>query len=168
METKQNDRPNGRVDILTPDTNVLFSMKDRIPTQTNTDFRGAMTGNWYNTQLSDAFFSAKNIQIIQNGIRAGVYKMSNGQYIIGEQNPNELKVIMRSVFLQYSKNLSNNITQQIASLNNLVLDYAVGQVYGEAVGYMKYKYDTSHMYEPISRPVMSKTNDKQLILKKWF
>lgn len=164
METKSN----GRVDILSPNTNVLFSMKDRIVVDSQNDFRGAMTGNWYNTQLSDAFFSAKNIQIIQNGIRAGVYKMSNGQYVIGEQNPNELKIIMRSVFLQYSKNLPNNITEQIASLNNLVLDYAVRQVYGEAVGYMKYKYDTSNMYEPISRPVLSKTNDKQLVLKKWF
>jgi hypothetical protein len=164
METKSN----GRVDLLSPDTNVLFSMKDRISVGTHTDFRGAMTGNWYNTLLSDAFFSDKNMQIIQNGIRAGVYKMSNGQYIIGEQNPNELKIIMRSVFLQYSKNLPNNIKEQITTLNNLVLDYAIKQVYGEAVGYMKYKYDTSTMYEPISRPVLSKTNDKQLILKKWF
>jgi hypothetical protein len=164
MDTKSN----GRIDILSPDTNILFSMKDRISVNSQTDFRGAMTGNWYNTALSDAFFSSKNMQIIQNGIRAGVYKMSNKQYVVGEQNPNELKIIMRSIFLQYSKNLPNNIKEQIYSLNNLVLDYAVRQVYGEAVGYMKYKYDTSNMYEPISRPVLSKTNDKQLELKKWF
>lgn len=161
-------KTNGRVDILSPDTNILFSMKDRIQVQTPSDFRGAMTGNWYNTVLSDTFFSSKNIQILQNGIRAGVYEMSNKQYIIDEQNPNELKIIMRSVFLQYSRNLPDNIKQQIATLNSLVLDYAVKQVYGEAVSYMKYKYDSSTMYEPISHPVMSKTNDKQLILKKWF
>lgn len=162
------NKTNGRVDILSLDTNILFSMKDRISVESQPDFRGAMTGNWYDTALSDAFFSSKNIQIIQNGIRAGVYEMSNKQYVIGEQNPNELKIIMRSIFLQYSRNLSNNIKEQIASLNSLVLDYAVRQVYGEAVGYMKYKYDSSTMYEPISRPVMSKTNDKQLLLKKWF
>lgn len=40
---------NGRVDILSPDTNILFSMKDRIPSKSQTDFRGAMKGNWYNT-----------------------------------------------------------------------------------------------------------------------
>ena len=33
---------------------------------------------------------------------------------------------------------------------------------------MKYKYDVSNMYEPIARPILSKTNDKQLLLKKWF
>ena len=159
---------NGRVDIISPDTNILFSMTDRIPVNECTDFRDAMTGNWYNTVLSDAFFSSKNIQIIQNGIRAGVYKKSNGMYIIGNQNCDELKIIMRSIFLQYAKNLSTNIKEQIQDLNNLVLDYSIKQVYGEAEGYMKYKQDVSTMYTPIAHPVMSKTNDKQLILKKWY
>lgn len=159
---------NGRVDIISPDTNILFSMTDRIPVNECSDFRDAMSGNWYNTILSDAFFSSKNIQIIQNGIRAGVYKKSNGMYIIGNQDCDELKIIMRSIFLQYAKNLPTNIKQQIQDLNNLVLDYSIKQVYGEAEGYMKYKQDVSTMYTPISYPVMSKTNDKQLILKKWF
>jgi hypothetical protein len=161
--------PNGRVNIMTPNTNVLFSMQDKIPTKAvGTEFRDAMTGNWYNTSLSDGFFSSANIQALQNGLRAGVYKRSNGQYLISEQNPDELKIIMRGIFLQNSKNLPTNIPCQIADLNNLVLSYAVGQVYGEAEGYMKYQYDASNMYEPISRPVLSYSNDKQLELKKWF
>jgi hypothetical protein len=163
---KQN---NGRVNLISPDTNVLFAMKDKIYAGgENTDFRQAMTGNWYDTQLSTAFFSGQNIQAIQNGLRAGVYNRSNGQYIIGEQNPDELKIIMRSTFLQYSRNDPHNIPGQIAALNKLVLDYAIGQVYGEAEGYMKYVHDASTMYDPIARPVMSTVNDKQLVLKKWF
>ena len=101
-------------------------------------------------------------------MRAGVYKRSNGQYLISEQNPDELKIIMRSIFLQYSPNDAGNISQQIAALNSLVLDYAIGQVYGEAEGYMKYIRDASQMYTPIAPPVMSTTNDKQLLLKRWF
>lgn len=160
---------NGRVNIMSPDINALFSMKDKIYAGgENSDFREAMTGNWYNTKLSDAFFSAQNIQALQNGLRAGVYERSNGQYLIAEQNPNELKIIMRSVFLQYSRNEVYNIPGQIAALNKLVLDYAIGQVYGEAEGYMKYKDDASTMYDPIARPVMTTVNDKQLLLKKWF
>lgn len=160
---------NGRINISSPNTTALFAMKDKIPSQSLVEgFRDAMTGNWYNTLLSDAFFSGENIQALQNGIRAGVYKNSNGQYLIGEQSPDELKIIMRSVFLQFSKNQPSNIAEQITILNNLVLDYAVGQVYGEAEGYMKYQYDVSNMYEPIARPVMSSIKDKQLVLKKWF
>lgn len=159
----------GRVNIMTPNTNVLFSMQDKIPSKmVSTEFRDAMVGNWYNTALSDAFFSSKNIQALQNGLRAGVFNRSNGQYLISEQNPDELKIIMRGIFLQNSKNLPNNIPDQISDLNKLVLSYAIGQVYGEAEGYMKYRYDASNMYEPISRPVLSYSNDKQLILKKWF
>lgn len=160
---------NGRINILTHDkNNIMFKMKDNIPINSKKDFRGSMTGNWYNTRLSDVFFSKENIQILQNGIRKGVYELSNKQFIISEQNEDELKIIMRSIFLQYSKNLKNNIKEQISSLNELVLNYAINQVYSESIGYIKFKYDVSTMYEPISRPVLSRTNDKQLELKKWF
>lgn len=163
------EQHNGRVNIMSPDTNALFAMKDKIHAGgENTDFRQAMTGNWYDTKLSNAFFSGQNIQALQNGLRAGVYKRSNGQYLIGEQNPDDLKIVMRSIFLQYSRNEADNIPSQIAALNKLVLDYAIGQVYGEAEGYMKYRQDASTMYEPIAQPVMSTVNDKQLVLKKWF
>ena len=159
---------NGRVDILGPNIDQRFAMSDRIPVSQCSSFRDAMTGNWNNTALSDAFFSAENIQIVQNGIRAGVYKKSNGQYVVGEQNCDELKIVMRSIFLQYSQNLPSNIPQQISTLNQYVLDYCVKFVYGEAQGYMKYKFDASTLVVPIPLPILSKTNDKQLILKNFF
>ena len=159
---------NGRVDILGPSIDQRFAMSDRIPVSQCTSFRDAMKGNWNNTALSDTFFSAENIQIIQNGIRAGVYNKSNKQYVVGEQNCDELKIVMRSIFLQYSQNLPSNIPQQVATLNKLVLDYCVKSVYGEAQGYMKYRFDASTLVVPIALPIMSKTNDKQLLLKKWF
>jgi hypothetical protein len=75
---------------------------------------------------------------------------------------------MRSVFLQYSANQPNNITQQIAQLNKIVLDYCIQQVYSEAQGYMKYINDASTLVVPISHPVMANENDRQLELKPWF
>jgi len=159
---------NGRVDILGPNIEQRFAMSDKIHISESTSFRDAMTGNWNNTALSDTFFSAENIQIIQNGIRAGVYNKSNNQYVVGEQNCDELKIVMRSIFLQYSQNLPANIPQQIAALNKLVLGYCVKAVYGQAQGYMKYKFDASTLVVPIALPIMSKTNDKQLILKPFF
>jgi hypothetical protein len=143
-------------------------MSDQIPINQCSSFRDAMIGNWYDTKLSIAFFSAQNIKIIQNGIRAGVHHMSNGQYVIGEQNCDELKIVMRSIFLQNSKNLATGIPEQINALNKIVLDYSVKQVYGEAQGYMIYKKDVSTLVVPIAHPVLSYTNDKQLELKKWF
>jgi len=166
MNTLQ--RSNGRVDILGPNTNVMFSMMDKIPVSQCNSFRDALIGNWYDTPLSVAFFSANNMKILQNGIRAGVYNRSNGHYVIGEQNCDELQIIMRSVFLQYSKNVAQDIPGQIKTLNDFVLNYAVNQVYGEAEGYMKYKRDASTLVVPLSTPILSYSNDKQLELKPWF
>jgi hypothetical protein len=159
---------NGRIDILGPNTDLRFSMSDRIPINECSSFRDAMTGNWDNTLLSDTFFSSQNIKILQNGIRAGVYKKSNGNYIIGEQSYDELKIVMRSIFLQNSKNLATNIAEQIEELNNIVLKYTINQVYGEADGYMKYRIDASTLVVPLAMPILSYSNDKQLELKKWF
>ena len=159
---------NGRVDIKSPNTSTLFQMYDKIPANQCVTFRNATEGLWTSDSLSNAFFSEENIQIIQNGIRAGVYHRSNGQYFIGPQDCDSLKIVMRSVFLQYSANQPNNITQQIAQLNKIVLEYCIQQVYSEAQGYMKYINDASTLVVPISHPVMANDNDRQLELKPWF
>ena len=159
---------NGRVDIKSPNTSTLFQMYDKIPANQCVTFRNATEGIWTSDSLSNAFFSEQNIQIIQNGIRAGVYHRSNGQYFIGPQDCDSLKIVMRSVFLQNSANQPNNITQQIAQLNKIVLEYCIQQVYSEAQGYMKYISDASTLVVPISHPVMANDNDRQLELKPWF
>ena len=159
---------NGRVDIKTPNTSTLFQMYDKIPANQCVTFRNPTEGLWTSNTLSDAFFSQQNIQIIQNGIRAGIYHKSNGQYTIGPQDCDSLKIVMRSVFLQHSANQLNNITQQIAELNKIVLDYCIQQVYSEAQGYMKYIDDVSTLVVPIAHPVMASQNDRQLELKSWF
>ena len=159
---------NGRVDILGDNVMDCFQLYDRIPVSDgDTYYRTAMTGNWDNDALSNAFFSEANMNIIQNGLRAGVYKESKGRFLIGKQDEAPLKMIMRSIFLQHSKNLPNNIKGQITQLNNLVLEYAIPQVMGEAIGYVKFKNDASTMYTPIQRPA-STYYTKTLELKPWF
>jgi len=159
---------NGRVDIKTPNTSMLFQMYDKIPANQCVTFRNPTEGLWDSTPLSDAFFSIENIQLIQNGIRAGVYKKSNGQYVIGPQDCDSLKIIMRSVFLQYASNQPGNYQEQIIQLNKIVLDYCIQQVYSEAQGYMKYVNDVSTLVVPIAHPVMANDTDRQLELKPWF
>jgi hypothetical protein len=159
---------NGRVDIKTPNTSELFQMYDKIPANQCTTFRNATEGLWTENSLSNAFFSLQNIQIIQNGIRAGVYKRSNGQYVIGPQDCDSLKIVMRSVFLQNAVNKNNNISQQIEALNQMVLNYCIQQVYGEAQGYLKYLDDASTLVVPIAPPVMADNSDRELEFKSWF
>ena len=158
----------GRVNILGNNNGGVFNLYDKIPVQSNSSsYRGAMTGGWENSLLSNLFFSAENIRIVQNGLKAGVYKASNGNFRIGDQNEDTLKIIMRSIFLQNAKNNNSNITQQIQNLNDLVLEYAVPQVYGEAEGYLKYKHDISTLATPLMPPV-STYHSNLLELKKLF
>jgi hypothetical protein len=159
---------NGRVNIKTPNTSALFQMYDKIPANQCVTFRNATQGLWTQTSLSQSFFSRENIQIIQNGIRAGVYNKSNKQYIIGLQDCDSLKIIMRSVFLQHASNLPNNISSQINELNKIVLNYCIQQVYSEAQGYIKYVDDVSTLVVPIAHPVQESKTDRQLEFKSWF
>ena len=159
---------NGRINIKSPNTSALFQMYDKIPANQCTTFRNATEGLWTESPLSQAFFSEENIQILQNGIRAGVYYKSNKQYLIGPQDCDSLKIIMRSIFLQYSANKPFNISQQIKELNKMVLNYCIQQVYSEAQGYMKYVDDVSTLVVPIAHPVQASNTDRQLEFKTWF
>ena len=159
---------NGRVDIKSPSTCDLFKMYDKIPANQCVTFRNPTEGVWNETTLSTIFFSKENIQMIQNGIWAGVYQKSNGQYIIGQQDCDSLKIIMRSVFLQHAANKPFDISGQIRELNKIVLNYCIQQVYSEAQGYMKYLDDASTLVVPLAPPIMESTYDKQLELKPWF
>jgi len=159
---------NGRINIKSPNTSALFQMYDKIPANQCVTFRNPTEGLWDNTSLSQAFFSQDNIQIIQNGIRAGVYHRSNGQYVIGPQDCDSIKIVMRSVFLQHAANQPNNISQQIEELNKIVLNYCIQQVYSEAQGYMKYVDDVSTLVVPIAHPVQASNTDRQLEFKSWF
>ena len=159
---------NGRVDIKTPNTSSLFQMYDKIPANQCATFRNPTEGLWTENELSMVFFSRENIQLLQNGIRAGVYHRSNGQYVIGPQDCDSLKIIMRSVFLQHAANQPTNIPQQVTELNKIVLDYCIQQVYSEAQGYMKYINDVSTLVVPIAPPVMADNTDRQLEFKGCF
>jgi len=159
---------NGRVNILEEPPQNVFNLYDRIPINEKiTSYKDALTGNFEQSNLSRAFFSAKNIIIIQNALMAGVHKASNGNFNIGYQNEDTLKIIMRSVFLQHSANLCNNITEQIVGLNKIVIDYCIPKLCSEASAYIKYKNDVSTLAVPLQRPI-STYNNNVLELKNFF
>jgi len=164
---------NGRVNIMnnteSPDISKLFAMYDKIPANQCATFREPTLGQWNETELSKAYFSKENIQIVQNGIRSGVFDKSNGQYLVATQDCDTLKIIMRSVYLQHSANQPTNISGQIKQLNQIVLDYCIYHVYSEAQSYMKYLYDVSTLVVPLSNPVVETQKDKNnYLMPKWF
>ena len=160
---------NGRVNIMeAPPADMQFKMQERIAVKNKTsEYREALAGELESNLLSTVYFSADNIQIVQNGLRAGVYKMSGNKYVIAPQNIDTLKIIMRSIFLQYAEFDMNNIKTEVTRLNKLVLDYAVPTVYNEAIGYLKYCEDISQLAVPLELPRQSDREYKQLEMKNW-
>lgn len=103
-------------------------------------------------KLNTLFFSKQNMQIIQNAIRRQIYENSNGEYLISEQDASHLYVVMRSIYLQESDNLSNNIRQQITKLNNLVLDWVVPKIMSNIKQELIYLKDVGKVPDPIPQP----------------
>ena len=156
-------KSNGRIDLLHA-PNSLTLMDKPVYTASYSE---AMTGNWSPTPLSNAFFSTQNQQVLQNGIRAGVYQLSNKQYVISQQSNQNLLMIMRAMFLEHCQNRPSHLKEQVEELNRYVLEYCIPRIYGEAKGYITYLKDASTLVVPLSNPVHTSL-DKTLELKPFF
>lgn len=164
------DRYNGRINILSSENpDVQFQMFEKVAIRNSpSEYREALNGTWEDNVLAQVFFSMENIQILQNGIKAGVYKLSNDSYILPNQNIDALKIIMRSTYVQYAKHQTANITGQVEELNKYVLDYSIDNCYSAAVSYVKYLRDQSTLVVPLEHAQQSDRDYKQLELKPWF
>lgn len=163
------EKINGRVNLLEePSPEVLFKMQERVAVKNKTSqYREALNGVYEESELSNLYFSKENIQIVQNGIRAGIYEKTNKEHIIPPQNIDNIKIIMRNIYIQYAEN-QNNITSEIERLNQLVLGYIIPQVHGSLVSYFKYIKDQSTLVIPLELPNQSDRDYKQLEMREFM
>lgn len=141
---------NGRINI-TNDNNMIINKKiekESILSETNTN---SISQNLTDTDLSVKFFSKRNINNIQTKIIIDVYAKSNKKYNIQYQSEQELLIIMRSYYLQYGKNLPNDINLQIETLNKMVIDWSVDEIIKNIRQYISYKKDCSTLPMPMER-----------------
>jgi hypothetical protein len=164
------ERYNGRVNIAEPPSpDAVFKMQEKIAVKNkSTEYREALGGDLESNVLAQVYFSSGNIQIIQNALRAGVYKASQNKFIIAPQNIDTLKIIMRSIYLQHAEHREDDITSQVERLNELVLDYAIPSVYSSTVSYMKYCQDQSTLVVPLELPRNHDRDFKQLEQKNFM
>ena len=114
----------------------------------------ALRGNWEVTPLSQAFFSKDNATSLQASIRKAVYDLSGPkQYLIDNQSADELTIIMRTMYLQYSQNLPYDLPGQVAELNEKVIKWSAPHILSAVDHYHYYLKDISHMPVPLARSV---------------
>jgi hypothetical protein len=162
-------RTNGRIDILNSTPEPRYQLYDGTKHIDNNYTPEAIKGIHMDTQISQSFFSQQNIDEIQNMLRYNIWILSEKQYLIDRQSDSELRLIMRSMYLQYCQHQQNNIQAQINYLNKLVVDYCLPKILSEIKQYKKYRQDASGLYRPIDRSVnMSVKGSKSLELKNFF
>jgi hypothetical protein len=137
----------------------------RTQTAVESNFQGDMLrGNWEQSQLSEAFFSSENVQRLQTLIRKAVFDRSQPKgYVVDNQSVDELKIVMRAIYLQYARNLPSNIAGQVADLNAKVVDWSAPHILSAVDHYYYYLNDISQMPTPIAQPVnLSRAGTKSL------
>jgi hypothetical protein len=126
----------------------------------------ALKSNISSNQLTDVYFSHINIEALQEGIRYKVYVKSGGKHIIDRQSDIDLKIVMRSIYYEYSKNLPYDILGQVKDLNAKVIDYCVNNILSEINMYLRYRQDISSNPEPLARSLnVSSAGSKTLFMK---
>lgn len=139
---------NGRVDISSYKNLTSYKFFDEQ--NNNHDFQKQGIKNIHvENKVSSLFFSRHNIDTLQSAIRYSVYKRSQNKHIIDNQSENDLMVVMRSIYLQYSKNLPYDIIEQVKRLNSMVLDYCVPNILREVNQYHNYTNDISSLPIPL-------------------
>lgn len=153
---------NGRVVNLDKIAYKSMNLTETNPETDNKDFDCKAVSNiQQSTNLSDLFFSEQNINNLQNNVRYVIFKLTN--QTIHRQSDIELKIVMRSYYLQYGKNDPDNLNKQVDELNNLVLSYCVPKIQDELQQHLTYIKDVQNLPMPLERPLnMSSAGTKYL------
>lgn len=139
---------NGRVAFSNVESKITVPGFE-TDTAVERDFQNDMLrGNWEKTEVSAVFFSSENMDRIQNSIRKEVFDKK--AYVIDKQSVDELKIIMRAIYLQYARNLPTNVPAQVEDLNRKVLDWSVPHILSAVDHYHFYINDISHMPIPLA------------------
>jgi hypothetical protein len=132
--------------------------------ETNVDARGYATilkGTIARSQLSDAFFSEKNVMILKKALAQTIEKSSGFKISPEAQSTTELILVMRSIYLSDARHLPENISGQIQDLNSAILREIVPKVISKIQLTLTYRRDKSHQPLPMDRPLyMSSSGTK--------
>lgn len=102
--------------------------------------------------LSNAFFCRANITRIQRLIQQQIAAKMG--YAISDQSEPALVNIMRNTYLQYSTFSDDNVTAEIAYLNDVVTKLVLPDIASSIKAYIAYVKDASSLPEPAPLPAV--------------
>lgn len=112
------------------------------------------------TPLNSLYFSEFNMNLVQKGIRQ-VFKDETG-IRIDYQNPNDVYVLMRAVFITNAGDHYVNVNEQVRFMNTIVIKEAVRTIRTGVAQYVNYIRDIETIAEPLDRPLNTSTFGKKM------
>lgn len=114
-----------------------------------------LRGNQEITPTAYQFFSRENVDYLQKAIIYYVRKQSGHK--ISEQDETALLAIMKTIYIEYSRNSYSRdpkiIKKLVDRLNMFVLETAVPEIISEVEMYLTYLRDASQNPMPLVQPV---------------
>lgn len=161
-------KANGRIDLITSAPTLNITAYQRTDVNNENFYKEATYGQLSVTPLGRLFFSEENIEALHQGIRYRVYVETDKQYVIGRQSDAELKIVMRSTFLQYARHDPSNIVEQVRELNARVLAWIVPEVMSNLLQYQNYIRDASTLPIPLEHAELSTQKGTKILEQKSF
>lgn len=110
------------------------------------------------------FFSRENIIRIQKQIKQKIYEMSHHRYVLEEdQDPTDLLVAMRAVYMMHGKFLPSRVVHQVKDLNKKLVDYVSPDIYTEIKQYYSYLEDVNEPRKVLDRGLNVNTKGRKTI-----
>ena len=164
-----NYQNNGRINMVDrkiyPEYQMFYEKNEGLSEFKNDAIKTILQKN----PLSDIFFSKANIDYLQSQIVQRVYQLSAGRHTIGRQSDTELQIVMRSIYLQFSLNRSNDIKEQVRDLDGMVIDAVVPGIMSAIEQHLKYIEAISTIPTPINLPKNETVKgERSLQLPSWF
>jgi len=110
--------------------------------------------------LNSLYFSEFNMNLVQRGIRQ-TFKDETG-IRIDYQNPNDVYVLMRAVFISNAGDHFQNVNEQVRFMNSIVIKEAVRTIRTGVAQYVNYIRDIETTPNPMDRPLNTTTFGKKM------
>jgi hypothetical protein len=169
LRQSQQDVRNGIVNIMDSGPVKQYDLFQENSNGTSNFQNEALKGIQAASPLSMAFFSKRNLDNVQTKLKYNVWIQSNKKFVIGRQSDTELQTVMKSIYLQYARNLPTQIKEQVDRLNGMVLDYCTPNVISAVEQYHHYRKDISQLPQPLEHAKnMSNSGSKTLPMYRFF
>lgn len=115
------------------------------------------------TSLATLYFSQRNVDRIQCLLKSTINYRTGGKVSIVNQDSDDLRVAMQSIFDESAQNLEENVAQQVADLNNSLVDKYAAIIITNLKQEMGYKRDISQRPAPMDNPTNVSTKGRKTL-----